>query len=398
MVDAEKQHEFGQALQSLREQQDKLLQQQQALIEQITAPKPQPRKDIWDRLAAIAPVLSGTIIAIGGTFFTLSYNEQQLKLQEVQTIEKFIPHLLGDEKSKRAAILAISSLADTKLAAKMASIFASPGTVSALESIAENDTGTDRKALKSALAKALDTMAGNYMMDKKYDDAIAAARKALDMQEQSFGASSPELVPNLNRISELCTINKDYAGAESSLKRSTDIQKATFGADSKQYASQLHRLATLYQSEGIDSKAQDALNQAIAIEQKLPGNAGATSTDTHNEKLVDHKVGSGDSSTAGSEKQPSAITDAAADTRSISGDTDSTTRGTSDSSSGRTAGQERTKPIDTRGQDISPKSYDNPQSDSSRLHESSMLQPGRAEASSEKLHDSTDRSHPQSKI
>lgn len=275
MADSEEQNKFERTLEQLAQQQQQLLENQQALIKQISETQKPIRKDLWDRIGAIAPILSGTIIALGGTYFTLAYNQQQLKLQEAQTIERFIPHLLGDEKSKRAAILAISSLTDAKMAAKVASIFASPGTVSALESIAENDTSGDRKALKGALAKALDNMAETYRMDKRYEDAIATYKKALDLQEQTLGKNSPELVPNLNHIAELYSIHKDYNLAESLLKRASDIQRSGYGADSMQFAGQLRRLSELYKEQGLEAKSQSIMNQAVAIEQKLPATSGS---------------------------------------------------------------------------------------------------------------------------
>jgi tetratricopeptide (TPR) repeat protein len=275
LADTEQENKFEKALERLAQQQQQLLEKQESLLKQISENQKPLRKDIWDRLGAIAPILSGTIIALGGTYFTLAYNQQQLKLQEAQTIERFIPHLLGDEKSKRAAILAISSLTDAKMAAKVASIFASPGTVSALESIAENDTSGDRKALKGALAKALDNMAETYRMDKRYEDAIATYKKALDLQEQTSGKNSIQLVPNLNRIAELYAIHKDFDSAETLLKRASDIQKSGFGADSMQFAAQLRRLADLYKEQGLDAKSQSVMNQAVAIEQKLPATAGS---------------------------------------------------------------------------------------------------------------------------
>ena len=275
MADIEQEDKFEKALEQLAQQQQQLLEKQEALLKQISENQKPLRKDFWDRLGAIAPILSGTIIALGGTYFTLAYNQQQLKLQEAQTIERFIPHLLGDEKSKRAAILAISSLTDAKMAARVASIFASPGTVSALESIAESDTSGDRKALKGALAKALDNMAETYRMDNRYEDAIATYKKALDLQEQTLGKNSTQLVPNLNHIAELYAIHKDYNSAEMLFKRASDIQKGGFGADSMQFAAQLRRLAELYKEQGLEAKSQSVMNQAVAIEQKLPATAGS---------------------------------------------------------------------------------------------------------------------------
>jgi hypothetical protein len=63
-----------------------------------------PPKDIWDKIAALAPIISGMLIFVMGGYFTYSYNQQQLRVQEIQTIEKFIPHLMGNDQSKRAAI------------------------------------------------------------------------------------------------------------------------------------------------------------------------------------------------------------------------------------------------------------------------------------------------------
>src|SRR6185369_10701631 len=115
---------------TVAEQQALILAQQKELKEKI-GQQTYPRKDGWDRLAALAPIFSAMIIAVIGACFTWSYNQQQLKVQQIQTIERFIPHLIGSEQSKRAAILAISSLGDARLAGKVASIFASSGTVSA---------------------------------------------------------------------------------------------------------------------------------------------------------------------------------------------------------------------------------------------------------------------------
>jgi hypothetical protein len=380
MADQDQYSDFAKAIKESREQQEKileqqekLLEQQQSLLAQASEAKSRAHKDIWDRLAAIAPILSGTIIAIGGTYFTLSFNEQQLKLQEVQTIEKFIPHLLGDEKSKRAAILAISSIADAKLAAKVASIFASPGTVSALESIAENDTGTDRKALKLALARAMDNMAGTYVMEKRYDDAIAASRKALTLQEQSFGPTSPELVPNLNRIAELSTIHKDYVGAESFLKRSSEIQKSSFGSESAQYASQLRRLSALYKEEGFDGKSQSVMNQALAIEQKTSATPGGATpgaaADSHTE-LVDRSAAGQEASSSGSTDKVPHGSDVAADGRGLLGGADPAARPAPEAVGSRTSGQERAVQGESRAQDPSGKNLDLSETDAWHLRDS----------------------------
>lgn len=255
----------------IAEQQSKLLNMQSQILQQLAHSQKPPKKDFWDRVAAIAPILSGCVIALGGAYFTTLYNEQQLKLQEVQTIEKFIPHLLGDEKSKRAAVLAISSLGNAKLAARVASIFASPGTVSALESIAHNNQNVgDKKALNGALDRALDNMAEGYRVEKRYEDAINTYKKVLALREKTYGKDSARVVPSIDRLAQLYITHNEYSDAEALLKRSAEIQKAEFGVESMQYADQLRKLSSLYAEQGLSSKAQSLLSQAASIEQKIP--------------------------------------------------------------------------------------------------------------------------------
>ncbi|MBY0357644.1 MAG: tetratricopeptide repeat protein [Candidatus Obscuribacterales bacterium] len=228
------------------------------------------RKDHWDILAAITPLISSCIIALCGAYFTVSYNQQQLKLQEIQTIEKFIPHLMGDERSKRAAILSISSLTDARLAAKVAAIYASEGTVSALESIAEQGNSGDRKIASGALPKALDNMAENYRVERRYEDAIKTYKKSLALRQEIYGNQSPRLVPSLSRLANFYISHGEFAEAEGLLQKVISIQQTSYGGDSPQVVSALRDLAELYRGQGALGKAESVLNQAIAIEQNLP--------------------------------------------------------------------------------------------------------------------------------
>lgn len=258
--------------QQLATQQQQLVAQQKLLLEKLEGNQSATRtKDHWDRIAAVAPVISAVIIALGGAWFTAIYNQQQLKLQEIQTIEKFFPHLTGDEKSKRAAILAISSLGDAKLASKVAAIFASEGTVSALEQIAKHADSGDRNIATGALARALDSMGANYEADKKFDDAVKAYQRALAMREQAYGASSARVLPSLNQLIEVHKLMHDYADAETLLQRALAIQSTTYGAESPQVAYELRRLAALYELQGAMEKCRATSARAAQIEDKTRG-------------------------------------------------------------------------------------------------------------------------------
>ena len=184
-------------------------------IEAVTvAPEPVARvpKDNWDKLAAVAPIVSGALIFLMGGYFTYSYNQQQLRLQEIQTIERFIPHLMGNNQSKRAAILAISSLTNAELASKFAQIFASQGTVSALQSIAETGSDKEKTVATTALAQALENLAAR---ESRLNEMESAFQKALGDKQtrrehgsraeaEQLGLDEPDEASKLEKLAQMC--------------------------------------------------------------------------------------------------------------------------------------------------------------------------------------------------
>lgn len=115
------------------------------------------KKDVWDRLVGVAALLSTlATMTLGGAglWFTHSYNvrqseinERQTKLDqenrkyqtrilEMQTVEKFIPYLTTeDEKKKKVALLAITSLGSPEFATQFAMLDNSKGTQAAADVI-----------------------------------------------------------------------------------------------------------------------------------------------------------------------------------------------------------------------------------------------------------------------
>ena len=129
----------------LKQQLEKLEEQQRKILDQLNSQNNQPKRDFWEKLSAVSPIISGVAIALSALLCTFQYNQQQIKLQEAQTIERFIPHLMGNDTSKRMAILAMKTLVNTDLAAKYAAMFPSAGTISALKTIAKNGDSQDKK-------------------------------------------------------------------------------------------------------------------------------------------------------------------------------------------------------------------------------------------------------------
>ena len=232
---------------------------------------PVPVKDNWDKIAAIAPIISAALIFATGGYCTYTYNQQQIRIQQCQTIEKFIPHLMGNEQTKKAAILALSTLIDTETASKFASIFASTGTVSALQSLSENGSPKDKLIATQALNSALQNLAEREdkltSIEQDYKKVIADKAKS--------SADNPDTPYNLNKLAQFYTIRGQYALAEPLLKKSLEMRERVYGPRHPEVVDALKSLAELYQLSGKNDLAESTLKRAREIEEKADFNSQA---------------------------------------------------------------------------------------------------------------------------
>ncbi|MBS2008670.1 MAG: hypothetical protein JST01_16600 [Cyanobacteria bacterium SZAS TMP-1] len=241
----------------------------------LNAAATKSQKDIWDKIGALAPIISGMLIFVMGGYFTYSYNQQQLRLQEIQTIEKFIPHLMGNDQSKRAAILAIQSLTNAELAGKFAQIFASKGTVSALQSMAENGSESEKSAASTALAKALENIAAR---ESKLNEMETAFQQALN--EKNSGSASPELngsqieeADRLEHLADMCRGRGQLPVAESLLKQAVNIRvRVQLPSGASAVIATLKKLSEVEQAVGNKEEAEGTLKKIALIETKLGQN------------------------------------------------------------------------------------------------------------------------------
>lgn len=261
----------------------RVAEQQTLLVEELRAQQEELRrqqlaqkagKDFWDRTMSISPIISALIIACVGSYFTYTYNQQQLKVQEIQTIEKFIPHLVGDEKSKRAAILAISSLGNDNLAARVASIFASEGTASALQSIAQKSDPKDKQVVQDALYKTLDALADKYREGNNFEEAIQTIKKELALKEAAFGKDSPELAESLAKLGALYDSHGEHELAEMEFSRISSLKRGGSGT-SDQYSNSDEAKAQTVSEE----KKQTPADSAKQAEGKKTANTSPASQD-----------------------------------------------------------------------------------------------------------------------
>ena len=238
-------------------------------------------KDIWDKLGAIAPIVSGMLIFVMGGYFTYSFNQQQLHLQEIQTIERFIPHLMGNDQSKRAAILAISSLTNAELAGKFAQIFASKGTVSALQSMAENGSESDKSAASTALAKALENIAARESKLNEMETAFQQALNEKNVQGAPVSDSTGQVdeADRLEHLADMCRARGQIPVAESLLRQAVNIRiRVQLPNDAKDVVGSLKKLSELEQAAGNKDEVDSTLSKIARIEAKFGLSQSASSS------------------------------------------------------------------------------------------------------------------------
>ena len=250
-------------------------------LEQQFAPRVQ--KDNWDKIAAIAPIISAALIFATGGYCTYTYNQQQIKIQQCQTIEKFIPHLMGNEQTKKAAILALSTLINTETASKFAAIFASTGTVSALQTMSETGTDKDKLIATQALSSALQNLAEREsqltVIEQDYKSAVADKSNKVDKSDKTdktkASVDNPDTPYNLSKLAQLYTMRGQYTLAEPLLKRSLEIRERIYGPRHPEVVDALKSLAELYQLSGKTELAEASLKRARDIEDNSEFNNAA---------------------------------------------------------------------------------------------------------------------------
>lgn len=176
---------------------DEFLGQQKLLIEKLDVITEKfdsgKKKDFWDVLSSLSGVftfLSSLVIAGLGVYFTDQYRRQDVRIAQAQAIEKFLPLLSNnDESLKRSALLTVSALQDKEFATRLASSYASNGTIDALEVILKDaNDGDSKELLKDSLVvayrnRALDTFEGNSV---SYEIIITDFNRILELRNDDY--------------------------------------------------------------------------------------------------------------------------------------------------------------------------------------------------------------------
>ena len=90
-------------------------------------------------------------------------------------------------------------------------------------------------------------------------------RRALAIDEASFGAEHPEVAVDLNNLAQLLQATNRLAEAEPLMRRALAIDETSFGAEHPKVARDLNSLALLLQATNRLAEAEPLLRRVLAI-------------------------------------------------------------------------------------------------------------------------------------
>lgn len=112
---------------------------------------------------------------------------------------------------------------------------------------------------------SLNNLAQMYVAKDNYGEALKIFQRLLPIYEKVLKPGSEEEVRTLEQIAVMFFYEHKFGDAEKTYQRALEVREATAGKESPQTASVLYHLATFYQFSGKDDQAKTYYQRAIAI-------------------------------------------------------------------------------------------------------------------------------------
>jgi TonB family protein len=120
-------------------------------------------------------------------------------------------------------------------------------------------------------ATALNDSAVKLFNSGKYDEAMVAAKRALQIRDKLLPRNDPRISSSLNNLGEIYLAKKDYKPAKEVYIRLLQIQEELFGPEDVNLAYTLDRLAPVYFVAGNDRETEFAYKRSLALREKALG-------------------------------------------------------------------------------------------------------------------------------
>ena len=121
------------------------------------------------------------------------------------------------------------------------------------------------------VATALNNLAQLLKATNRLMEAEPLMRRALDINEQFYGAVHPDVATCLNNLAQLLEATNRLMEAEPLMRRAMDVYEQSFGAEHPQVATALNNLAQLLKATNRLVEAEPLMRRALAIDEQSYG-------------------------------------------------------------------------------------------------------------------------------
>ena len=144
-----------------------------------------------------------------------------------------------------------------------------PANVEVLSDTAQ--AGRSVPSTPAYLGVALNSLALLLHDTNRLAEAEPLMRRALAIDEQSFGAEHPSVAIDLNNLAQLLKATNRLAEAESLMRRALAIREQSYGPEHPRVAIALNNLAVLLQDTDRLAEAEPLMRRAMAIDEQSYG-------------------------------------------------------------------------------------------------------------------------------
>ena len=127
-----------------------------------------------------------------------------------------------------------------------------------------------------AIARDLNNLAQLLQTTNRLAEAEPLMRRALEISEASYGQTHPTVAIRLNNLAQLLKITNRFAEAEPLMRRALEIDEASYGRTHPDVAIDLNNLAQLLQATNRLAEAESLIRQALEISEASYGKTHPT--------------------------------------------------------------------------------------------------------------------------
>lgn len=261
-----------------------------------TSSSAEPKKSFLDNITIVINLLVVLFGSFSGAYWSNLQRDREITISEVQTLEKFMPYLIGEkgganpELAKENSIVAIASLNNLKLALSLAELNPSRGSILALKNIATAKS----IATANQTEEAIDILQ-KIANDQGYLNEVRSALLSISQQGDTHIAKKANAALNqLNQINQTTstvvnvtpsntppqTNSTDYidpwviqAGSDTTLEGAKyEVQRASSFANKVQiykkgnwYVTTIGRFSNYQSAQDETESVKNSLNRAVFV-------------------------------------------------------------------------------------------------------------------------------------